>query len=449
MGSRWEHRHTIPRALLSVWLYGLMTGIRSSRKLEAACRDQIPYLWLTGWQHPDHNTLWRFYKEHRQAMRSLLKRTVRTAVAMELVDLAVQAVDGTRVAASATWDRTYDAGKLGKLFERVEKAIVDLEAQNEAGEETAATHLPMELADKEVLRERVRRAMDDLASQEGLKQINLTDQDARMMKTRHGIVPGYNAQAVVSPVEPDEEAARVLITAIDLVNEPTDYTRLIPMLQRAEEMTGVKAPLTLADAGYHSAAALEGCFERGQQVVMPEPSRGRALDHPYHKDRFTYDPDSDTYKCPQGKLLRRSAFMRRDRAYQYVAHQEDCQSCPVKTRCLPSNQKRRYVALSMYYPLLLRVRERNQSAEYRERRRRKTIAEGTFASLDRLGWARSRLRGLWKVDCEGYLAGLAHNVLKAVRRLRGHAGPTGPLEPGAVDPVPPVSGGDILVHVGG
>ncbi len=42
-----------PRALLSIWLYGFMTGIRSCRKLEAACRDQISFLWLTGWQHPD------------------------------------------------------------------------------------------------------------------------------------------------------------------------------------------------------------------------------------------------------------------------------------------------------------------------------------------------------------------------------------------------------------
>ena len=91
-----------PRALLSVWLFGFVTGIRSSRKLEAACRDQIPYLWLTGWQHPDHNTLWRFYKEHRQAMRGLLKRTAPTALALDLVDLAVQAVDGTKVAASAS-----------------------------------------------------------------------------------------------------------------------------------------------------------------------------------------------------------------------------------------------------------------------------------------------------------------------------------------------------------
>ena len=55
-----------PRALLSVWLYGFMTSVRSCRKLEAACRDQIPYLWLTGWQHPDHNTLWRFYRSLSQ-----------------------------------------------------------------------------------------------------------------------------------------------------------------------------------------------------------------------------------------------------------------------------------------------------------------------------------------------------------------------------------------------
>ncbi len=112
-----------PRALLSVWLYGFMTGVRSSRKLEAACRDQIPYLWLTGWQHPDHNTLWRFYQSHRQSMRWLLKCTVRTAVAVGLLDLAVQAVDGTKVAAYAAGDQTYDAAKLERLLAKTEEAI--------------------------------------------------------------------------------------------------------------------------------------------------------------------------------------------------------------------------------------------------------------------------------------------------------------------------------------
>ena len=53
------------RLLLSVWLYGFMTGLRSSRQLERACREQLPFVWLAGGQQPDHNTLWRFYQQHR------------------------------------------------------------------------------------------------------------------------------------------------------------------------------------------------------------------------------------------------------------------------------------------------------------------------------------------------------------------------------------------------
>ena len=106
MGAPASH----PRALSSVWLYGFMTNVRSCRKLEEACRDQIPYLWLTGWQHPDHNTLWRFYKGHRQTMRKLFERTVRTAVSTKLVDLAVQAVDGTKVVVNASMKRIRGVG---------------------------------------------------------------------------------------------------------------------------------------------------------------------------------------------------------------------------------------------------------------------------------------------------------------------------------------------------
>ena len=64
-------------------------------------------------------------------------------------------------------------------------------------------------------------------------------------------MPAYNAQAMVSPVKTGQETSGMLVRAVELVNEPADYARLIPMLQEAEEMTGVKTPLTLADAGYH------------------------------------------------------------------------------------------------------------------------------------------------------------------------------------------------------
>ena len=274
-----------PRALLSVRLYGFMTGVRSCRKLETACRDQIPYLWLTGWQHPDHNTLWRFYKGHRQAMRKLFERTVHTAVTMKLLDLAVQAVDGTKVGANASVYRTHNAEELRQLLNQVEAAIRDLEAQNEAGEDTATAHLPGELANKEMLRKQVRQGMAHLESKERQKRINLTDGDARLMKARGSVLLGYNAQAMVSPMEPDGGATGMFITAVDMADDSRDEKQLVPMIEQAEETTGTKSEMTLADAAYHSGKGLEECARRSQSVAMPE-TRQQLLGDPYHKDRL-------------------------------------------------------------------------------------------------------------------------------------------------------------------
>ena len=55
-----------PRALLGIWLYGFMTGVRSARRLETAGREQLALQWLSGYQQPDHNTLWRFYRQAPQ-----------------------------------------------------------------------------------------------------------------------------------------------------------------------------------------------------------------------------------------------------------------------------------------------------------------------------------------------------------------------------------------------
>ena len=136
--------------------------------------------------------------------------------------------------------------------------------------------------------------------------------------------------------------------------------------------------------------------------------------------------------CPQGKILRQGAYHKRQRAYLDLARQKDCQSCPIKETCLPPGQKRRFFSVTIYHSVLSRARERNRTAAYQQERfRRWTIAEGTFASLDRLGWDKSRLRGLWKLDCEGYMAALAHNVKKMVRKLGRGIGPPGPASPDA------------------
>ena len=326
-----------PCALLGVWLYGFMTGVRSSRRLEAACHDQIPLLWLTGCQRPDHNTLWRFYRSHRAAMRRLLKETVTIAMKVGYVDLALQAVDGTKVAANASGARTYDAAGLARLMERTEAAIAALEAQNETNDDAPPPAMPAELRRAQSLKERVQAAQEQLASQKKKQtRVNLTDGDAQLMKGRHGIMPAYNAQAMVSPVGTEPAKRRgVLITAVDVVDDPTDYAQLAPMLEEAEEMTGVRAGTVLADAGYHAGANLEAGHERGQTLVIPERPRGGERGT-YFKDQFVYDEATDSYRCPEGQML---SFRSMGRAHGktpirlYRAPRGVCRACPAFGLC--------------------------------------------------------------------------------------------------------------------
>ena len=242
------------------------------------------------------------------------------------------------------------------------------------------------------------------------------------MKMKQGFCPAYHAQAMVSPVKTGEETSGMLVTAVELVDEPADYARLTPMLQRAEEMTGVKTPLTLADAGYHSAAALQECADRGQQVAMPESPRGMALDHPYHKDRFTYYAGSDTYRCPQGQVLSlvRGRFSRKTNKRMYQAPKETCQACPVAGTCLTRGSPSRSLTISPYDAALRRHRAWMATDEARPAvRRRKQLVEPVFGIIkEQQGVRRFLLRGVGNVAAEWTLLATAFNLRTLWRTWR-------------------------------
>ena len=411
-----------PTLLLGVWLYGFMTRVRSSRRLEAACRDQLPYIWLTANQRPDHNTLWRFYKEHRQAMRHLFRLTVKIAVTAGLIDLAVQAVDGTEIAANASPDRTYKREKLEKLLERVEVAIGDLEAQNETGGEKPASHLPAGLREARALQAKVKEALAFVERDEGRHSyINLTDNDAALLKARGGHIVGYNAQAMASPLKLGAgESAGRFITAAAVVNEG-DVRQLLPLMKEAEENGGEAATLTLADAGYHSGANLVACEEERRVVVMPE-SQAKALRNPYHKDAFSHDPETDTYTCPQGETLRFVGPSRRRGkvARRYLPQSAGvCRACPAFGTCTKNKRQGRCISVNPEEGALRRHRvwmatETAKSAF----RRRKGLIEPVFGIVKEhlMGSRRFLLRGLRNVDAEWSLLATAFN-LRVLARL--------------------------------
>lgn len=405
-----------PVALLGVWLLGFMTGVRSSRKLEAACRDQVSYLWLTGWQRPDHSTLWRFYRANRQGMRKLLKQTVRMAVTMGLLDLAIQAVDGTKVVGNAAKRWTLDREQLHRLLRQTDRAIRDLEAQNESGDDPPPPSLPDELKQAQQLRERVRAAMQALED-EGQERTNLTDGDTRLMKGRHGIVAGYNAQAMVSPLQ---GCPGMMITAAEVVTEANDTQQLAPMRELAAETAGEQAAVTLADAGYHSGAALEACANVGHSTVMPEPQKA-ALQRPYHKDRFAYDASTDRFTCPQGQVLRftRTKHTRGTLMRLYRASGKVCRHCPAFGLCTKDRRHGRGLEVGPHDAALRHHRAwMTTAAAQTLYRRRQGLVEPVFGIMKEQQAARRfHLRGLANVRAEWALLAAAFNLRVLARLL--------------------------------
>jgi hypothetical protein len=391
-----------------------MTGVRSCRKLEAACHDQVPLLWLTGCQRPDHNTLWRFYRSHRPAMRRLLKETVAIAASVGYVDLALQAIDGTKVEANASGDRTCDEAKLARLLERAEAAIASLEAQNEVGEDGPPPAMPPELRKAQSLKEKVQAAQERLAN-ERRKRVNLTDGDAQLMKGRRSIMPGYNAQAIVSPTGSGEgQHHGMLITAVDVVDAPTDYSQLAPMLEEAESVTGVRSDVVLADGGYFSGGNLEACHERGQTLVVPGQERRRDRGA-YFKDQFVYDKATDTYRCPEDQVLYFSGMGKANgktpvRIYRGL--KAVCHACPAYGICTKDRHSGRVL---MVGPADLRLRDHRVWMQTDEARQlygqRKGLIEPVFGIIkEQMAGRRFLLRGLKNVNAEFTLLATAFNL---------------------------------------
>src|SRR5580698_7893764 len=60
-----------PRMMMKVMVYSYLSNIYSSRKMEVALKENIHFMWLSGMNQPDHNTLNRFRSER---LKDVLKQ---------------------------------------------------------------------------------------------------------------------------------------------------------------------------------------------------------------------------------------------------------------------------------------------------------------------------------------------------------------------------------------
>lgn len=257
---------------------------------------------------------------------------------------------------------------------------------------------------------------------------NLTDPDATLMKGRHNtILPGYNAEiasvGLADGVLPGERGH--FIVGAYVTTAANDVAELLPILDVAATLTGQRTPLTLADSGFHSGSNLVGADARGQRVWMPDT---HDTDAPYFKDRFVYDPEADTYRCPQGKLLRRAGIMERTRnqpdGIRYRAGFSDCKACPARTACGAGKTHGRSIVFGPYDDRLKQHRAVMRDPAVQERyKQRKWRVEPIFGKLKELQRCRRFLhRGLEKVNAEWTLHAVAFNLKTFYRIWRSRTG---------------------------
>ena len=382
--------------LLKVWLYGYLERIRSSRKLERACRQHVALMWLTGMHSPDHNSLWRFWKNNRQALKEVFRQTVRVAMEANLVDMVLNAVDGTKITARASTKKAWIRKKLEKKLARLDKSLDKAMAEVEKAEkdESGEYRLPEELAEKEELRKTIREKLARLKD-EKREHMHPGEPDAQMMKNHEGTRLGYNAQAVV-----DSKAG--VIVAAEVTTDQNDKRQLVPILKKVQEEVGMVAEETVADGGYCSGEQLDSA-ERAKLPVlvnMGEVRRAEEAGGRYHSSKFIYDPENDCLICPMGeKLEYERTCKRKDRSFETRVYRcKSFKNCPVRWDC-SKDKNGRCVERSPYTDAILRQKEKQEDkAKADLLRRRMYIAEPAFARVKHLlEFRRWTMGGLEKV----------------------------------------------------
>jgi len=382
--------------LLKVWLYGYLERIRSSRKLEKACRQHVALMWLTGMNNPDHNSLWRFWNDNKQALKEVFRQTVRVAMDAGLVDMVLNAVDGTKIAARASTDKAWFKKKLKKRLERLDiwldQAMKEVDKSEK--EESGEYRLPEELAEKQKLRETIQESLTQLKTKER-ESMHPGEPDAQMMKTREGTRLGYNAQAVV-----DSKAG--VIVAGEVTTDQNDTHQLVPMLEVVQKELGKVAEETAADGGYFSGEQLDKAHKATLPVLVNLVQVRKAEENggPYHSSKFEYDSENDCYLCPMGQKLNFEGIRKRkNKTHAMRAYRcKSASQCPVRWDC-SKDKKGRCVERSPYSDAIRMQQEKQRDKVKTDLlRRRMVIVEPVFARVKHLlEFRRWTMGGLEKV----------------------------------------------------
>jgi transposase len=437
-----------PKVLLKIVLLGYARGLISSRKMEQACRENVVFIALACGQQPDHSTIATFVSSMKDEILPLFRDILLICQEMELLGGTFFALDGLKLPSNASKEWSGTKSEMQRKKERLEAKVQQLLEEHLQGDREddrgpgpggpGGTNREKQIKRIQKQAERIEKWLKENGARYGTtgKEIssNLTDNESAKMKTAHGVIQGYNSQALI-------DGKHQVIVHAEAFGRGQDYAHGPPMLQGAlKNLQGLghgkeyfAGKIFTADTNYHSDTNLRKCQDLHLDAYIPDRFFRRrdpryAAQRRYWPRRkrfaledFHYEEATDHYQCPQGNRLRRIA----KKAYAdgmvrriYVAEEHDCQGCPVRLRCLTAHGgKRRYLRVPVGVELTnLSQRMAGKVDSERGRKiypQRFAVAEPVFANLrthKRLD--RFTLRGKVKVNIQWLLYCMVHNIEK-------------------------------------
>lgn len=324
-----------PALLIALLFYGYATGTFSSRKLEKATYDSIAYRYICANTHPDHDTIATFRKRFLKELSGLFVDILLIAETMGLLKLGTVSLDGTKIKANASKHKALSWSHANQLEAQLKAEVEELLRKAENADHTALPEemdVPAELARREQrlntiaqakekiqsrAKERFEREQDAYEEKKARRkayedetgkksrgreprapsaeplpqdQVNLTDEESRIMPTQSGFEQAYNAQAGV-------DIETHLIVEHHLTQSPNDKLEVGPTLDNLGQLPQSLGPVTrlLADTGYYSKTNVDRCASAGAEPLIPEKRQSHNLPL---RERFGGDPEAPDHPSP-------------------------------------------------------------------------------------------------------------------------------------------------------
>jgi hypothetical protein len=296
-----------------------------------------------------------------------------------------------------------------KIF--VDSSLVDADASNNSVMDTQSLkiHLHENYKKLEARLEEVNESSDSSRRyvKKNSRYMSTTDPDAAIVN-RGKPKLSYQVHRVV------DGRSEVITATETTVGDVNEAHVMIPLVESHHMNTGRRAETVVGDSKYGTIDNFLACHDRGLKAHIPDlretsVKRTEKLKI-FQEEQFQYDPESDTYRCPAGNLLKPKSLHISRQSRDYAAPRRVCAACLIREQCT-RNKSGRTIKRHLRQEELDRMREASRSAQAkRDIKTRQHLMERSFARGTWYGFDRARWRRLWRVQIQEYLIASIQNM---------------------------------------